>query len=505
MIYISVMLHVIYTKVSQSLFGVGYRFYYWDYYKDNASTEQLQPANNRYDHGGFDTIEMYIEAKYESIKHEVINNKFFPLSCGEFARAFIKAEKYMKATVVKNLKARIFEEDINVYTQYGLSHDDPITINHILGVILYTDCTELCTQFSRTFRKIRPFQTLISIKKNNSEFAIWSRYLRESVEIFGKTGDDFTMNDGKKVYTARGPFFCGMSRVMALPQFNIRLCAPTSTSTHIEVATRFGGDDGMLIRVNNTETKLHRKLHLFNCSWLSKHNGEDERLFFGGAYRIRIENIRNMKSRNIYESIVKALYYFHCMISGTECELSDCSDKDRQIILDLIYHRLGIDGFRNRYDKYTNDTFDSFINNQTQIVLDLFQIYFHFGVMEDLILTPFCEMDNFKEKINDEIIRLFKNMKELIIYTKDLSDHNLQLIPYHISIPHLMQSIQIYFKGNRLQIMIKASNMKWKDSWISFEYGKWQNTIHENTVYDNFKVEFESDDSGHLLKIEYSK
>ena len=66
--------------VSQSSFGIGYRFYYWRYYKDTFGTEELQPANNRYDHGGYDTIELFVASKYKSIKDELINNQFYSLS-----------------------------------------------------------------------------------------------------------------------------------------------------------------------------------------------------------------------------------------------------------------------------------------------------------------------------------------------------------------------------------------------------------------------------------------
>ena len=90
------------------------------------------------------------------------------------------------------------------------------------------------------------------------------------------------MRNDKNIYAR--PIFLWDVAGMALPEFNIRLCGPTSTSKHIEVATRFGGDKGMLIQLNNTSTTLHRKLFLFNCSWISNHNGEDERLFFGGAH-----------------------------------------------------------------------------------------------------------------------------------------------------------------------------------------------------------------------------
>ncbi len=66
-----------------------------------------------------------------------------------------------------------------------------------------------------------------------------------------------------------GPFYCGMSVVMPIPQISIRLCSPTSTTMNIEVAGRFGGSDGMLIELS---TKGHCNADLvrsFDCAWWS--------------------------------------------------------------------------------------------------------------------------------------------------------------------------------------------------------------------------------------------
>ena len=86
------------------------------------------------------------------------------------------------------------------------------------------------------------------------EFAIWSRILRETVQYYGRSGNDgYRDKDNNLEWVdegMEGPFYCGMSFVMVIPSFNIRLCAPTSTSKQVEVATRFGGDEGIIIQLN---------------------------------------------------------------------------------------------------------------------------------------------------------------------------------------------------------------------------------------------------------------
>ncbi len=99
---------------------------------------------------------------------------------------------------------------------------------------------------------------------------------------------------------------------MVIPQFNIRLNGPTSTTKQLEVATRFGGEEG----INNNGYNGSHVLHCWNCSWLSNYIGEDEYLFVGGNRQIKIESIRLINGSINYDSYMFPLYYFDCMISG---------------------------------------------------------------------------------------------------------------------------------------------------------------------------------------------
>eukprot|EP00488_Nonionellina_sp_1-RS-2012_P003470 TRINITY_DN7398_c0_g1_i1.p1 TRINITY_DN7398_c0_g1~~TRINITY_DN7398_c0_g1_i1.p1 ORF type:complete len:130 (+),score=26.87 TRINITY_DN7398_c0_g1_i1:108-497(+) len=119
-----------------------------------------------------------------------------------------------------------------------------------------------------------------------------------------------------------GPFYCGMSFRCILPQFNIKLNGPTSTSKHIEVATRFGGDNGVIIELNNNGDSNSDYLCSFDCSWISNFNAEDERLFFGGRYRMRVQSIHDIESRLNYQLYFHALFYFDAMLNGSRYRLN---------------------------------------------------------------------------------------------------------------------------------------------------------------------------------------
>ena len=75
----------------------------------------------------------------------------------------------------------------------------------------------------------------------------------------------------------KGPFYCGISRVMMLRKFSVSLKSPTSTSVHIEVAMKFTGDgDGMIIEMDSYDGKAV-SMGVYDCSWISRYKEEDER------------------------------------------------------------------------------------------------------------------------------------------------------------------------------------------------------------------------------------
>lgn len=66
-----------------------------------------------------------------------------------------------------------------------------------------------------------------------------------------------------------------MNVVLNVPQFNIYLISPTSTTVHLEVATRFSGEHGMILEFDNSKGNA-QLLKGMDCSWISRYK-EDER------------------------------------------------------------------------------------------------------------------------------------------------------------------------------------------------------------------------------------
>eukprot|EP01084_Bolivina_argentea_P306433 529518_1 len=405
------------------------------------------------------------------------------LSAKEFAISVSKAIKYADSDRAKSMKAAKFSVN---RLQYNIEEDEYISNEHILSVILRCDWSDLCSKFSATFRSSYPYEPLSPIKQRNSEYAIFSRLIRESVEIYGhRAVGDY---DGDKwVNKTLGPFYCGMSYLMVFPEFNIRICAPTSTSAQVEVARRFAGREGVILQVNNNGHSNAGNLRVFGCAWLSNYAGEAEYLFAGGQYQIRIENITNVAIKDSYDQFCKVFFCFDCMIKGTIINEKIISVKEHYytVINDLIQHKLEINGFTNTFPKYINEVFEAFTSHQTQIVINLYQIHNHFGQLKQLILR-------------NNMFKLFRNVTHIIIYTTKHDGTE----PYELNISEMLLSIDLLLQHDTIklrEIIVKATrDDRWKKqtkpSWLFKQYKKQKTDIKSLTRYDAELIETEDDE-----------
>eukprot|EP01084_Bolivina_argentea_P012780 23922_1 len=447
-------------KISASSFSIGYIFYYWDIYQSKNISNEKQRVGNKNDHSGYQPYELFIKAKYESIKDEMLHNEILPLEIVELQKSTYKALEYEHADVVRQIKS---DEKTEMTHHYGIKANTPLSFKHILSIILYCDWTELCKVFSSTFRESKPHETISSVKKRNSEFAIWSKTLRETIEYFGQQGYKPDKDDKWNIEhdLIKGPFFCGMSCVMTMTQCNIRLCGPTSTSRDKEVAIRFGGSDGMILRLNNNGYYMSECLRSFNCSWLSTYAGESESLFIGGYYQMKLETIIIVDGSRNYGTLFKPLWYFDCMISGTDMKTAkmNITEKHFKLLGKLINHKLDI--VQNSCDSYMNDTFLAFTNSKTEVIFNLHHMNVYFKKLNELVMHPLAkykvnmEQERKKEHQNlfrEIAVKLFKNVTKITVFTTDLRGN----LEYPLTESGLLCLIEALERDN-LQINIKAA------------------------------------------------
>ena len=197
--------------MSEYSFDIGFRFYYWDYYKTRDPRSQMkQNMYNINDHRGYLQHDLYISPKYQSLKEEILTNAIFCLSVYKLSISITKTKEYFTTFKARNIKCSKFP--VNDYLHYGISNGSPLKFSHLLSVILYTDWSDLSTEFSKSFRKLKKYESLISIKKRHTEYVNFAKNLRELIEYYGASN---------YMHEEKGPFYCGMSHPMVMPQFSM--------------------------------------------------------------------------------------------------------------------------------------------------------------------------------------------------------------------------------------------------------------------------------------------
>ena len=206
---------------------------------------------------GFNAYMWYWQKScYDNFKEEILNYDHIDKKLFE-TEVMVKVKKYIQTNMAKSMKSNFLATPPNA----------PITIDHLIAITLYTDYTELSSDFSASFRRKNPFESEESVKqRNHSKYWWWSTTLKQVLDGYGQSK------------YLEGPFYCGMSWVMTLPQFQIHLYSPTSTSVQIAVALKFCGDSGIVMEFTNTEGKATGTKG-FDCSWLSRFKEEDERYY----------------------------------------------------------------------------------------------------------------------------------------------------------------------------------------------------------------------------------
>eukprot|EP01084_Bolivina_argentea_P150987 263599_1 len=264
-----------------------------------------------------------------------------------------------------------------------------------------------------------------------------------------------------------------MSHIKIIPEFNIRLCSPTSTSINIEVAIRFSGHYGMIIQLNNNNSPYIRG---FNCSWLSNYPEENERLFFGGFFRIKIESIRIIKTQQNFGVFMRPLFYLDAMITAAiDIEDIEARPGDKKILSSLLKWKLK-QKTKLKFNKYIYNTFDCFCQNKREISLDLHALSKANGKMVNLILDK-------NDLPRKQIFDIFENAKHIVIQSSDYNGW----ISYELPLLKLLSLLEsISFE----QVIVKTTRGLFEpDSWISSLWlsSSWRN-IREKYTEKNFNI-----------------
>merc|ERR1712129_465395 len=133
-----------------------------------------------------------------------------------------------------------------------------------------------------------------------------------------------------------GPFFTGLSVRLSISEFAMRLNSPTSTSKQLVVATKFGGREGMILTFDNGGNAQYQYLRCFNCCFLSAFPEEDECLFFGGFYRIKLVCLRLLATHQNFEQFARCCTYLDGLVTGAAMHNFKLKKNDRFVIDNLL-------------------------------------------------------------------------------------------------------------------------------------------------------------------------
>eukprot|EP01084_Bolivina_argentea_P050878 93584_1 len=319
------------NRNNSATYSFSLRFYYWNKYKTDNNIDEYNT--------GYKYCELYIDNKYTSLKHEVLNNDIFCIGSKIWQFINYKCLQYLETIYIKESKA-------NPYTIETLTGDDKysslMSLHHIICVMFYCDFPQLSYEFSSTFRYSSKIQTLDELKKYHSNYYWMAKYLRECVELFGsRNGEDDTW-----------AYYHSISQLMLFTKAKARFNHPTSTSRQLQVAQYFASNNGD----NGIVLELGCWCSFFQCSLISSFPNEDEHLYLGGPSPLMIWNITHCVSCKQYKMYMNAFsVFFDTIIDGSS---SSPKYSDIRIIKSLIEGNE-----TQKIPKYICNLFDLFKDN----------------------------------------------------------------------------------------------------------------------------------------------
>ena len=312
-----------------------------------------------------------VSPHYDSIKTEVMESGL--ISMGKFRKNVVgKAERYLKTPKCREMKSAG-----TIYQFFDLLFAGaPLEPRHLHSLLLYTDFTDFCTEFSRSCRTLSDEESLDKLKSRNSKYYHTSKALQELVQYFG-------VGHGDSKNAENGPFLCGLSCVLSVPEMAISFHCPMSTTKTKEIAARFATESGMVLRLTNriNGTGLDRGKggeRCFNVKPFTAFAEEDERLFFGSteATHLLMLGVTVISTNKNYAKILTAFSKLDLVLNGRKME--DVTSKQTRILRDAIGSVLETEEsleMSKGLDQWALDSFYLMTLRKTEVLLNLEEIH----------------------------------------------------------------------------------------------------------------------------------
>ena len=241
-------------------------------------------------------------SNYSSLKEECLQNQIYSMSMDQFLRMLFDAFTFSKSSKARKLSAKLRWGDNLIYE---VPKQLPLSVTHIFVVLMYCNDTKLQYNYKKFgCRERYKGQTLEELKNWNREIAHWHRLLFEAVKFFGD------------LVSPKDVFYTGLNIRLCFHTFSPKFHSPFSTTVSIEVAERFSGSSGVILKLKPSLSSLEFYL---DVEWLSDFAHEKERLFataFMGS--LMIADIQYFDSGNWWKSgkYMTAFQLFSALFSG---------------------------------------------------------------------------------------------------------------------------------------------------------------------------------------------
>eukprot|EP01084_Bolivina_argentea_P271196 461367_1 len=311
-------------------------------------------------HNESEICDRFTDSAKDTIHTLLILNKHNYLEIQQQKRLAPYIEKCnikMRMKSVKRLKASFYQ---GINKDHQIYPEQPIQDTHVLSLVMYAQCSKLCTAFRETYRLINEDDGEIEEqKKRHSLFWHLGKYVYESFVFYASIDSKV-----QKLYH-------GMGLRLLFKTMYCTFDAPTSTTTQDSVALSFG-ENGIMIKFESCDSTKYIKtldMSLFTC-----YDHEEEHLIF--ETRLHINDIWIPNDRLwIGKQLMRSLSLYDLLVHGhTVHNQQLLKSKVQNRLLEII--KSTMDGTVTTYTKsnYVNSLIKSLMEKNTKIWLNIEQI-----------------------------------------------------------------------------------------------------------------------------------
>ena len=225
-----------------------------------------------------------VSPKYKDLREEMTTNNVAQLSNKRYNKLCKKARNLLKE---RPLTAKRVGDNNDIC---GIEEGSAPSIKHIIALMIYTDFDYHQREFKKQCRRLSANESLKQLVSRNSEVYHWCRLIKEMCIFYGEI-----MGENDVLYS-------GMGEYLRFDSLCTRFECPISTSTKLDVATRFAkGAIILKFKRGSANTKI---LDVTRNSRFGR--DESERLVAGSTLQI-VDILINKKSQKRYVSALRML------------------------------------------------------------------------------------------------------------------------------------------------------------------------------------------------------